>query len=174
MLRTDPAQALNDLEALASRDSLMSMVYLGWAYSKGDGLDQDARKAEEWYRKAADAGSVMAGFYLGVLLLNQGRFEQAIREFELGVKSEFTPSIDRLGKMYFYGLGVPSDILKAKELWQRAANRGHVRAMRRLAFAMAGGRYGVLNIPRGVVMIITLIADIYRIASQDPRSDLLM
>ena len=173
MLKTNPTRAVHDLEDLAERGSIMSMVYLGWAYSKGDDLTHDAKKAEKWYRKATSAGSALASFYLGVHLLNYGIAEEAVIAFEIGANSGFLPSLDRLGKMYFYGIGVPENRAKAKELWQRAANLGHVRAKGRLGFAMAGGSYGIINIPRGVMMIISVVADIYRITNRNPQSDLL-
>jgi len=174
MLKTDSKQALQNLETLARQGSLMSMVYLGWAYGTGDGLGRDPKKAEEWYRKAAGNGSILGRFYLGVHLLNGEKMGQAVREFEIGSEDGFPPSMDRLGKMHFYGIGMPPDRSRARELWERAARLGHVRAKRRLGFAMAGGKYGFSNIPRGMVMVISVIGDIYRVASRDPQSELLM
>ena len=39
--------------------------YLGDQYYYGDGVGKDLRKAEEWYRKAADQGHAGAQFHLG-------------------------------------------------------------------------------------------------------------
>lgn len=173
MLKTESSQALHDLEKLADHGSLMSMVYIAWAYSNGEGLHLDLEQAEAWYRRAVDGGSILASLYLGTLYGKQRKFDQEIEAYSIGVIKDFPPSIYRLGWLYFMGYGVDRDLTKARELWERASKLGHVRAKRYLGLSMMQGKYGILEIPRGAVMLISLVGEIWRIISRDPQSDLL-
>jgi TPR repeat protein len=51
-LSTDPTRALAGLRALAGRGSVMSMVYIAYAYRTGIGTKIDLTQAEEWHRRA--------------------------------------------------------------------------------------------------------------------------
>ena len=44
------------------------MDYLGTHYREGSGVGQDAQKAVEWFRKAADLGNTFAMVHLGECL----------------------------------------------------------------------------------------------------------
>jgi len=71
-----------------------------------------------------------------------GRVGEALGEFRALAAIDFTPALNRLGTMYLKGDGVPRDPGRAKDLWKRAANLGHVRARRNLGFLLISGRYG--------------------------------
>jgi TPR repeat protein len=60
------------------------MVSLATAYYSGsfDGIN-DFEKARYWYRKAADAGSDLGQFYLGVVYEKEGDVENAEKWIKL-------------------------------------------------------------------------------------------
>ena len=80
MLEKDPQKAILELKALVKVHSIMSMIYLGDAYKFGTGVEANLNEAEEWYRLAANAGSLPAHYLLGRLYLNMERYAEAKME----------------------------------------------------------------------------------------------
>ena len=111
---------------------------LGYSYAKGEGVEKDMQKAVEWYRKAAEQGDVDAKSSLAEMYyLGDGIEQDKKRAFE--IFSEIAEDENR-GKSYYY-LGqiyekdsdvVKTDIEKAKECYQKAANKGYKKAKERL------------------------------------------
>src|ERR1700759_562646 len=75
--RREPEKALDELRRLAERGSRMSMLYLGETFAKGRGAFVDLGEAENWYRQAAELGSLFAYYSLGRMYLNEGRNDDA-------------------------------------------------------------------------------------------------
>ena len=66
VLSTNTAQGLAELETLANRGSVMSMLCLGWAYYKKLGANIDLTMAEKWYKLAYQNSSSTALISLGM------------------------------------------------------------------------------------------------------------
>src|SRR6478752_6407261 len=110
LLSTDPGRALAGLKELADRGSLMSMVYVANAYRKGIGTSVDTSRSEDWYRRAAAAGSALASYELGRICLDAKDYEGAHREFSDSAAKEYPPSMNLLAMMYVHGKGVDVDL----------------------------------------------------------------
>ncbi len=133
LLRSDPKKAVIEMRALAERGSIMSMLYVGQAYRRGTGTDVDSRTAEKWYRRAADAGSLSAYYFLGRLYLVEKRYDEARDVFEYASERNYAPATHFLGRMHFAGKGVPKDPEKGEQLLKCAASAGSVYAKAGLA-----------------------------------------
>ncbi len=111
---------------------------LGYYYAKGEGVEKDMQEAEKWYRKAAAQGNVDAKNNLAeIYYLGDGIKQDKKGAFE--IFSEIAEEENR-GESYYY-LGriyekdsdvVKTDIEKAKECYQKAANKGYKKAEERL------------------------------------------
>ena len=132
----------------------------GLKYENGDGVPIDLRKAAELYQKAADQGNARAQVNLGWLRENgwgvpkdlgkarelyQKAADQGNQSAIEKLNKLSTPAAPKLsnqenaatwfgdGWRYRYGQGVPKDLSKAAELYQKAADQGDVNAQYRLA-----------------------------------------
>lgn len=172
-LRAGSPQPLATLEAFANEGSIASMIILGWAFSKGEGVRHDKDEAERWYRRAVDAGSVSASCYLATHLLNNGEVNRAAHWYAYGADRDFTPSMFKLGLLYRQGHGMVRDSEQALELWERAAILGHVYAIRGVVFAMLRGRYGLFNMAKGVIWFFRMMRYALSVSVKSLHSDLL-
>jgi uncharacterized protein len=68
--KSDYAAAFRLFAPLAEHGDLEAQNYLGLLYDKGQGVQQDTKKAAYWYNKAADQGYAMAQNNLGSLYFN--------------------------------------------------------------------------------------------------------
>lgn len=158
LLLSNDELALDNFKILANQGSIMSMVYLGYAYNEGKVTKSDYLESERWYRQAVVAGSVLAEYGLGRLFLKSGRPVEARQYFELAANKGYVPAIHFLGRIYFYGQGVPKDIEKATELLERAASGGSVFAQRILGQILVQKNSSFLKKLRGVWLIVSAAA----------------
>ena len=105
---------------------------LGECYFNGDGIEQDYKKAVEWYEKSAIQGYAKAQNNLGFCYGKGYGVEKDLeKEVEWYIKSaEQGNSIAQrnLGKCYYYGSGIKKDIEKARVLWEKSAQQGYLPA----------------------------------------------
>jgi TPR repeat protein len=112
----DLAKAAELYQKSADQGNANAQANLGWLYEHGEGVPKDFAKAEQLYQKAADQGNKDAIASLKRLsrpaapkLSNQGNAATWFGD----------------GWRYRYGQGVPKDLSKAAELYQKAADQGH-------------------------------------------------
>lgn len=129
----------------------MSMLYIGHAWQEGNGVSQDLTRAEEWYQRAANAGSVMGLYALGRLYLKQRRFDDAKKAFRLGAARGYAPAMHFLGRMCFFGWG-ETDIAKAKIFLEDASALGNLRARRLLGQLLVRHHVNTLELLRGIFL----------------------
>jgi TPR repeat protein len=165
--RIDPAQALSGLRQLADRGSPMSMIYIANAYQNGTGTEVDLVRANEWYRRASAAGSLLASYELGRNHLASNNYEQARETFSLGAGKEYPPSMNMLAMMQIRGQGGPVDLNGARDLLEAAVARGHVFSKRNLGVLLMKGRFGMWQIIRGFVLFIGAIKDALVLVPRD-------
>lgn len=100
----------------------------GFLYITGKGVEQNLNEAIEYYKKAADWGSVLAlhqlGFCYGCLKNNSQTFYWYAKAAEKG----FLESEIALASCYYNGNGVERNIAKAKEWYLKAAEKGNPEA----------------------------------------------
>jgi TPR repeat protein len=103
--------AYTEFLAAAEEGHIDSQFNVALMYENGIGVDKDAKKALEWYRKASHQGSSAAQFNLGVLYEN-GRGTKvdfaAANEWYRAAAVQGDPlAIGNLGMLYIRGDGVP-------------------------------------------------------------------
>jgi TPR repeat protein len=110
-----------------------AMICLGIMYEDGSGVKLDKKKAERLYRAAADRGDAIGQNNLGLLLVSEEKFEEAFRYFTLAADQGYTYAEASLGCCYGRGEGTEVDLGKARYWFERAAAKGHERAIGNLA-----------------------------------------
>jgi TPR repeat protein len=117
---SDWRDGLKELEGLAHRGSIMSMLLVSDAMRNGWLYHQDLPRAEAWYQVAVESGSARGLFGLGLTRLLMGRYSQAIQDLEAAIARRFPPAYNALAGIYFRGDGVPAD-----RLWTFTAGGPH-------------------------------------------------
>lgn len=126
------ALALAELQPLAEQGDSDAQAYLGGMYRRGQGVEQDYRKAFEWYEKAAESGDVVSLSTLG-WMYESGRgvgknYARAADAYERASSQNYAYAQHRLGVLYQYGSGVPKDYKAAVDLYTKSADRGYADA----------------------------------------------
>ena len=85
-------------------------------------------------------GIANAGLQEGIYAANEGKFEDALKEFNYLADKGYAPGIYELGKLYEGGHGVTRDYHKAAELYQQGVNKQHVDSMFALAVLYQEGK----------------------------------
>jgi len=155
-LENDPERAVQELAFLASRGSIMSMIYLGEAFARGTGGEIDQEKAESWYKKAAASGSPIALHLLGRLYLKSDRAQEAVEAFKHAAEKDYAPSLYLLGRMYFWGRGVQRDSRCGAKMFRCAMKLGNLPAKGAMAKFLMSGEEGRLGVLRGVWLSISV------------------
>jgi TPR repeat protein len=164
-------EALEQYRALAEHGSVDAQVFVGWMYQRGLGATANREEARRWYKKAAEAKSAEAIFYLGKLHFADKQYADALRHFEDATKQNYAPAIYRLGRMYELGKGVGIDERKAYEHFERAAQLGHLFAQRAIAGRMIKGSYGITKIPQGLYRLFKTLWDAAKVANKDEHDE---
>ena len=128
-------------QGLADAQYLLGMYYL-----EGIGVPTDAKKAIEWFRRAAEQEHVEAQFQLGKCYFGGwGVSEDKEKGIELirkAAEQEHAKAQSLLAACYMEGSGVPKDIAEAIKWIRKAAEQGHAVAQFILGTFYFGG-YGV-------------------------------
>jgi len=91
---------------------------LGILYKYGNGVNQNLKKAANWFRKGYNLGNSKAAYSLGYMFLkgfggeNQD-YKKAVKWFK---KSDYPMAKHWLAVCYYFGYGVKQNKLKAKQL----------------------------------------------------------
>ena len=128
----DYATAIQEWTPLANAGVSGVQSMLGFMYSTGQGVPQDAAEAVKWYRLAADQGHAKAQHNLG-LMYRRGRgvpidFVEAAKLYRLAAKQGDVESQRNLGVMYEYGQGVLQDNVMAHMWYDIASANGASKA----------------------------------------------
>ena len=126
--RGDFATALRLLRPLAEKGNAGAQFNLGVSYFKGEGVAQDNKEAEKWFRLAAQQGYPNAQSSLGVMYLMRSDFKGALPWIERSADQGYPPSQGNLGIMYANGQGVAKDYVRAHMWFSLAAAQGDANA----------------------------------------------
>ncbi|MBN2318112.1 MAG: TonB family protein, partial [Acidobacteria bacterium] len=103
-------------------------VSLGIMYLEGNGVLQDYKEAEKWFREAAKKGISTAQVNLGIMYLNgtgvPRDYKEAEKWLRKAAKKEISTAQYILGAIYFEGLGVTKDYKEAEKWFHKAAKQG--------------------------------------------------
>eukprot|EP00729_Bicosta_minor_P016507 gene16507-biopygen27206 len=116
---------------------------LGFAYDKGNGVEQDHVEAAKWYRKSAEAGNANAQCNLGFAYRIGEGVEQdhveAATWFRKSAEAGDAPAQRNLGVMYRIGEGVEQDQVEAATWFRKSAEAGHEMAQYNLGVMYRDG-----------------------------------
>lgn len=135
-----PRKAFEEYK-LASEQLPEAMVRLGRCYERGLGTDTDFDFALDWYKRAADMGSVEAMYKYGRLLgKRDGPTACSFGWFMNAAKQGHAEAMNEIGRCYGEGVGfVGKDPAKAFEWYKKAAEAGSIRATHNLAICYRFG-----------------------------------
>lgn len=140
------AQEVPDVKALTTKaeaGDAAAQIALGLAYDQGKGIEQDRRKAAEWFGKAAAQGVAEAQFNLGTMYdLGVGVKKDAAKAVEFFAKAAEQGMADaqfNLANMYEQGRGTERDLGKAITWYDKAGVQGMTRAQYNLGLLYAKG-----------------------------------
>jgi TPR repeat protein len=119
---------------------------LGIIYEKGLGVEDDTKKAIEWYGKAAEQGDTDALCNLGLIYAKGAEkvglkqdFHSAAKLYRKAADMGAREAQLNLGAFYYHGAGVPQDFKKAAEWYRKAAVQGDADAQCNLAICYHKG-----------------------------------
>jgi TPR repeat protein len=168
ILSTDFQQARATLEEFADRGSVMAMIYLGFGYSqRGPEGREDAKK---WYRMAYERGSSTGLFSLATIVYGEGDVDEAEKLWTDGASKNDGPSMFCLAIIYRDNPSAVSTYSQVRDLLERAHALEHLRATSCLSKMLMTGKFGLMNIPRGVLLFVELFASSIKVAYQTPTS----
>lgn len=108
------------------------------AHNKGDLIGAMAA-----YREAAAGGSAEAQVWLAWFLDHAEENEEAVSWYSAAAEQGDAGGMAGLAEMYAKGEGVERDPARARQLFEQAAEAGHVKSMTVLAAAWEGGGLGL-------------------------------
>ena len=105
---------------------------MGYIYENGDGLQQDAGQAAQWYLKAADLGDAAGEAAVGQLYESGNQvaenWDTAVLWYMRSAQQGNRMGEFRLGRSYHYGVGVALDLGAAAQWYDKAAAQGDSQA----------------------------------------------
>jgi len=127
----------------AELGSVQAEYLLGWAYYRGDGVEEDETKAAGWFVKSAEhghmSGQYRAGFFSELGIGMPKNYANAAKWYEQASQKGSLAAFTDLGMLYRFGSGVEQDHKKAADLVRTAAEGGYARAQRYLGDFYANG-----------------------------------
>lgn len=129
----DQVTALIDTVRIKAEEGQADYQYLyGASFEYGWGVEEDAKQAMTWYKKAADQKQKASYNAIGNLYRTgngvKADNEEAFRWFNLGAQADDAQAMLNVGNCYFYGMGTEKNATKAVQWWQRAAEGGNAYA----------------------------------------------
>lgn len=144
---------IEPLEGLAADGDVSAQLELGQRFDLGNGVRRNKKKAEHWYRMAAEAGNAEAQNSVGSMLQAQRKYGEAHDWYEKAAEQGHPQGTNNLAYLYDLGLGVSQDRARGKELYLKAANLGWGEAMWNLANMAVLGQVGPVDLYAGCVWV---------------------
>ncbi len=125
-------ESTKELRKLAQGGDAAAQNELGLLYYEGRGVEQNHRKAKEWFDKAVEQGHTGAQVNLGTLYLRGEGAPQssqmALFWFSRAAGQEDALAFAKLGLMYSQGRGVLQDFIQAHMWYNLSASHGEGRS----------------------------------------------
>lgn len=118
-------EAIRTLERLWEMGFTAAAHQLGKCWRDGLGVLPDDEKAEQWFRRSAEAGNDFSQYALGKFLQSEKRIGEAIAWYEKAAAQGNQYAAYRLGKLYLQGEDVPKDVDKAADYLTQSAESGN-------------------------------------------------
>lgn len=124
-LDAEHADAVKALDQLWEEGYTVAAHQLGKFYRDDLSTLRDHEKAEQWFRRSAEAGNDFSEYALGKLLLTQKRTVEALEWLDKAAEQGNQFARYRLGKIYLTGEPVPKDVEKALAYLTASADQGN-------------------------------------------------
>lgn len=131
--RGEHAAAVKEWLGPAAKGDADAQFNMGQAYKLGRGVPQDIKRAEAWYRKAAEQGHIKAADTLGLILFQEDRKADAMPFLQASADRGEPRAMYILGIAHFNGDAVGKDWVRAYAYMSRASSAGLEQATRTLA-----------------------------------------
>ena len=145
--KPDDTKAFEWYKRSAAAGYSYGMLNLALEYESGRHVKADEAEALKWYKRAAEAGNDVAMDTLGWMYDGgfgcEKNYNESAKWYRLGADAGVPSCISGLGACYECGKGVGRDDAEAVRLFQRAINKGDVRAIGYLAQMHYEGRGGL-------------------------------
>ena len=116
---------------------------MGVSYRDGKGIQQDYKKAFDWFKKSAEQGYAAAQFEIGFCYRTgkgiQQDYKKAFEWFKKSAEQGYATAQFCLGLCYSYGRGVQENYKKAFEWFEKSVEQGIFLAQRELGILYAQG-----------------------------------
>lgn len=144
----DYKSGLEWLEKAGQKGDRDALETLGDVYDKGEHVTKDVERAQQYYKQAAENGSVNAYYYVGIQYF-EGRngaapdYTNAKDWFELASEHGAYPASYYLADMYMWGKGVTPDVAKGLAWLELTGKRGYGYAYFNIGDIFYGGSFGL-------------------------------
>ena len=135
-LNKDPREAVRLFQLASDKGNEMAHLYLGTAYLTGQGIEKDEEKGIALLQKAAEAGIPAACYILGRHAEQKADYAKAAGQYRAAGNAH-PESLNRLGLLSFFGLGVKRSDVDALTLFLRAGDMGNASALNNAAFVLS-------------------------------------
>ena len=146
-----PADALNWYKKAAQQGSLDAATDIALVYANGKGVPRDPAQAVVWFRRAAEGGDASAQYNLA-LMYERGEglprdYQEAVRWFTAAADQNLVPPLLALAEISIQPPSptLPTDVNKAVQYYQRAANLGSAVAEVALGTIYSKGMQGKVD-----------------------------
>lgn len=153
---SDPAAALLLYLEAAEAGSAFAMSAAAWHYQTGTAVTADFDQAEHYHRRAIEAGSWLATLDYARLLADRNAHDRCDAVLEDGVASDFLPSCFWLAYLRYQRRPVRAVCREIRPLLDHAAAGGHPMAKFYLARLQILGKFGLREIPSGLLAAVRL------------------
>jgi len=109
----DDTKALELYHRAAELGYAGSYVSIGYAYSFGEGVEVDKKKAIHYWKLAAMKGNAIARYNLGNMERRKGNFDRAIKHYTIAVRDGNPKSLESIKRMYREGHATKDDYARA-------------------------------------------------------------
>jgi len=163
----DQAAAFAAAMRLAKNGNTEVYLTLGWFFEAGHGCKKDYLQAENYYRKSFDAGVESSNYYLGRLLANNGRFNEAQKYLDSSLAKHNPSAAYWLAVSLYDQSKEKNDLDQYFKFLRIAADSGHLFAQRDLAKAYISGRFGFVNRAKGVYQFVRILGKALFVANKE-------
>lgn len=150
MWGSDPDAALRSFMEAAEAGSPWALHVVACEYDAGGVAGADPAIAEDYYRRAIEAGSWLATINYARLLDGQGRHGECDEVLQGGVASDFDPAFFWLARLRYQRRPTRKVCREVRPLLEHAAGKGHPMAAATLFKWMSLGRLRLREIPAGI------------------------
>lgn len=128
----------------ADSDNPYAQLSLGFLYYFGQGVEEDAAKAQELFDTVIAAGYMEGYFALGYIAYGNGDYDTAFECYNKALEGDeplfIALAMYYLGNMYYNGEGVEQDYAKSLEWFEKAAELGDSVSMENAYLIYRDGR----------------------------------